>query len=750
MPRHIPAAAPPQRLLEKARAEYQAHDYAGALRTLAHAERLGVRSGDMHFMKAASLLKTGCADEAYPAAELAMKLYPRHPRVLALMGAIEVQRVQYKRAAEVLKRSLDLDPKGDGVWQEYASVLYRLADYEGSRQAGARALQLTPNDPAALGNYASALRETGESLEAIPYFRKACAIEPRHRHNRTNLLFACLYDHRIGAGQVKAETQAWAETLASQAVAAPASWPARPGRVRLGIFSNDLRLHACAYFLIPLIANLDRSRFEVVLVSLNPSQDHVTEKIRQYADQFLDVSRNSEAEVVALVRNAGLDALVDLGGYAGASPLTYMVHQLAPVQLTWLGYPGTTGMKQIGYRVTDSIGDPEGCEGNYTETLLRAPVFCAYHPLVTNPLGIYAQRYRVRETPALANGYVTFGSCNGMAKLTKPTLDLWSAVLANCPGSRLLIEASGLDQPSLRERMEQRLRAHGIDTSRVELVARSSANQYLTYHRIDIALDTTPVTGGTTTCDSLWMGVPVVSLAGGMFHQRVSAPFLHATGLDELICDTPQRYVEVACALADDVEQLNALRLSLRQRAEQSAMCDAAGFAAWLEERLGELVAPAKPVPPRELSPAQGVYFGGTWHGYNDIVLSVAAHLHQREYTPLRNLLENLTSSWYRHWMVAYALAITEYESGDKAYAIELLVEGIGMRPYALPLYRLLAHWLDEGKLDKSSLAQLLHEQFGLMLETLEASPVPSVFEILGIEVKTQAAAAPEAAEVPV
>ncbi|SOY68081.1 conserved hypothetical protein, Tetratricopeptide repeats [Cupriavidus taiwanensis] len=746
MPRHIPAAATPQRLLDKARAQFQADDYAGALKTLGQAERIGVRTVDKHFLKAASLYKLDRHDEALAAVETALECYPKHARVLALAGAIEVQRARYQRAAELLKRSLDIDPRGHGVWQEYAAVLYRLMDYEGSRLAGLQALRVAPNDSAALGNYASALRETGESVEAITYFRKACAVDPAHRHNRTNLLFACLYDDKTDAAQILHETQSWAQTLAALTAVAPPAWPTRQGRVRLGVFSNDLRLHACAYFLIPLLANLDRNRFEVVLVSLSPALDHITEKIRQYADEFLDVSRMREEDVVAMVRAAGLDALVDLGGYAGASPLTYMVHQLAPVQLTWLGYPGTTGMRQIGYRITDGIGDPEGSDKHYTETLLRADVFCAYHPLVTNPLGIYARRYRVNDTPALANGYITFGACHSMAKLTAPTLQLWAAVLAACPGSRLLIEASGLDQDSLRGRTLARLEANGIDTARVDLVARNSANQYVTYHRIDIALDTTPVTGGTTTCDTLWMGVPVVSLAGSMFHQRVSAPFLHATGLDDLICDTPQRYVEVASALAADVGQLNALRQSLRQRVESSAMCDAAGFARWFEGQLAELVGQRRPVPAAAPQDApSGVHFGGKWHGYNEIVLSVAAHLHRREYEPLRNLLENLTSSWYRHWLVAYALAVIERDGGDAAFAIELLIESIGMRPYALPLYRLLAHWLEQDGLDRGSLAQLLQDQFGLTLETLEASPVPTVFDVLGIAVQ---AATPVQAEV--
>jgi len=322
---------------------------------------------------------------------------------------------------------------------------------------------------------------------------------------------------------------------------------------------------------------------------------------------------------------------------------------------------------------------------------------------------------------------------------------LWSAVLARCPNARLLVEAAGCDRDSVRDMLRTRMEQHGIDTSRVEMINRDGANQYLTYHRIDIALDTAPVTGGTTTCDAIWMGVPIVSFAGDTFHQRVSAPFLRAAGLEELICETEERYVEVACALASDVAQLEGIRQSIRPRAEQSEMFDAPRFATWFEDQVAEMVKGFKPEAQERAERKEGVFFGGTWYPAEDLVLSVAAHLHMREYVPLRNVLENLTSTWYRHWMVAYGLAEIKYADGQHDEAIELLVEAIGMRPYALPLYRKLGIWMDEQGLDKSALAQLLDDQFGLTLDILESSPPPTVFEVLGITIEhTQSLVAEE------
>ncbi|QET05859.1 MULTISPECIES: O-linked N-acetylglucosamine transferase, SPINDLY family protein [Cupriavidus] len=730
--------SPAQRLIQQAWAAHASGRFAEAIKLAGTAKRSGASLADASYIEAVAMSGLGRNAEAKALGEASLKRFPNHAGFLGMLGTLELQLENFDVAAKLLKSSLDLQPEVGHLWQAYGAAMFALGHYNDARIAGERAVALLPNDPAVVGNYASALRESGATMEAIPVMRQACALDPLQRINRSNLLFTILYDETIGAEQLRREATDWAETLARMPI--DGKLPELSGsdgdKIRIGILSNDLRRHAVAYFLIPLIANIDRTRFEVHLFSLTSVTDNVTQKIRQYAESFQDVSKLKEAEVVRRIRAARCDVMVDLGGYTGASPLQYMVHRLAPKQLTWLGYPGTTGMKEIEYRVTDWTADPAGFEHNYSEKLLRAPIFSAFHPMVTNPLFIYEPKYRVCPTPALENGYITFGSCNHIAKLGPKTMRLWSAVLARCPNSRLLVEAAGCDRESVREMLRTRMEQHGIDTSRVDMIPRDGANQYLTYHRIDIALDTAPVTGGTTTCDAIWMGVPVVTFAGDTFHQRVSTPFLRAAGLDELICETEERYIEVACALASDIAQLDGIRQSIRPRAEKSEMFDAPRFATWFEDEVTEMVREFKPTSHERVARREGVFFGGTWYPAEDLVLSVAAHLHLREYGPLRNVLENLTSTWYRHWMIAYGLAEIKYAEGKHEEAIELLVEAIGMRPYALPLYRKLGIWMDEQGLDKSALAQLLDDQFGLALETLEASAVPDVFEILGITIE--------------
>jgi len=725
---------PAQRMIQQAWNAYNANKYADSLKQSRAVKRIAGSLPDAYYLEALSLSGMNHHEEAKRLAEAGMKRFPNHAGFLGLIGALEIALENYAEGIPLLQRSLALQPGSAHLWGVLGTAMFYTGDYFGAQLAGEKAAALLPNDAIAVGNYASALRESGSTIEAIPIFRRACALDPTQRVNRSNLLFSLLYDENIGADELRREAMDWASTLARTTIDAPALQPSEGERIRIGILSNDLRRHACAYFLIPLIANLDRARFEVHLFSLSNVNDNITRKIRVYAEGFHDLYKMSEADVVRAVRAQRCDVMIDLGGYTGASPLTYMVQRLAPKQLTWLGYPGTTGMPQIDYRVTDWTADPEGFDHNYTEKLLRAPVFSAFHPSVTNPLAIYEERYRVKPTPALTNGYITFGSCNTIAKLGPKTMRLWSAVLARCPNSRMLVEAAGCDQEKVREMLFERMAAHGIDTSRVELINRDGANQYVTYHRIDIALDTAPVTGGTTTCDAIWMGVPVVTFAGDTFHQRVSAPFLHAAGLDDLICDTEERYVDVACALAADVQQLDSIRQSIRPRAEQSEMFDAPRFAGWFEDQLTEICADTKPIAPRTAPRQQGIYFGGQYYAAEDLLMSVAAHMHLGEWRAVHNVLENLTSTWYRHWAVAYGLAEYHYHNEAPDTAIELLVEAIGMRPYALGLYRKLAVWLAEQNLDRSALASLLEEQFGLTLDALEAMPLPNAFEMLGLE----------------
>ncbi len=518
---------------------------------------------------------------------------------------------------------------------------------------------MKPGDARVLSNYANALKETGDVPGAVAVLRQAVAQAPRSELVRFNLMFTMLFDESTTASGLLAEARQCA-ALMKPPGAGDRSLPLRAdnGRIRVGLLSNDLHAHACAYFIVPFVANIDHSRVELFVFSLNGHHDNITAKIRHHADHFIDVAGRSAEQVIDTVREAGLDVLFDLGGYTRNTPLYYMVHRLAVNQVTWIGYPGSTGMPQIDYRITDPVLDPEGYEANYSEQLLRAPVISvAYHPLVGRPLDAYAPAYRPRATPALTNGYITFGCCINLGKISSRTLRLWAAVLARCAGSRLLLECAGLDNDAVRMPLLERMAVAGIDGDRVICVPRSAANQYVLYHDIDVVLDTAPLTGGANACDALWMGVPIVTLTGNACHERVATAFVRAVGLHGLACETEAQYVDTAVALVSDIGELNALRQSIRPMFEASPLFDAAGHCRWLEAQMARWVGTYRRPGQIELPPGEGVFFGGRWHSLPEIIEAVVAALECGDHSALENVLENISAKWSRHWLVAYALS---------------------------------------------------------------------------------------------
>jgi len=724
-----------QQLLRDAWRNFHGGRFEAADELAKRTQRLNERIPDVHYIRSVASTQRHQFAEAEAIVREGLEYFPSHAQLNEQLGLILIKAGRFREAASILATCVAVESPSHSAWTNYASALFHLSDFAGARHASEQALAIQPDDTVALSNLGSTLLQTGLASDAMVVFRKVCQIAPTYLVNRSNLLMAALCDDGMSAADIRSEAEAAAECLPRPPTSiAPNTRKDSNRKIRLGILSADFHRHACAYFLIPFLANLDHRQIDVHLYSIGKTKDQITEKCRCYADVFLDVSALPGNRIIDHVREAELDVLIDLGGHSGRSPLRYMTWQLAPLQLTWLGYAGTTGVGEIQYRISDWTADPEGTEDAYTEALLRAPqIFCTYHPLVTAPLQIYANRYRVQPTPATSNGFITFGSCNNISKLTNRTLQLWGAVLANHSNSRLLVEAHGLDKESVKRTLLERMVLAGIDTTRVDLVNRSSDNQYLTYHQIDIALDTTPMTGGTTTCDALWMGVPVVTLEGAAFHRRISATILHSVGLQALVCASDQEYVERAVQLASDIDFLNDLRLSLRQRFEKAPVSDAAGFSRWFENTIAGLIDGEDASRPDVPAHDRPIFFAGELHQPGEIIAAVGALLAKRDHPQLLNLLENLTSIWHRHWLVAYAMAEVHHQKGESEASLELLIEAIGLRSYSLPLYRLLSARMDEYQHDKSALQELLVNSFGIELAHLDQSPVPTFFDILGL-----------------
>ncbi len=389
------------------------------------------------------------------------------------------------------------------------------------------------------------------------------------------MLRARLLHDRDDAATLAAAHRAW-----DDAHGKPARLFARPfandrapeRRLRVGYVSPDFRRHAVSIFFLPFLGAHDRANFDIACYSDWHRPDENTETIRGLSNLFRHVHAVDDDALAEMIRRDGIDILVDLAGHQPSSRMLMFASKPAPVQVSWLGYPGTTGLSAIDWRISDAVCDPPEDDALSSERVLRLPGFHAYvGPVESLP---------VTPLPA-ASGPITFGSFNYLAKLSDTTLRLWARVLAAVPDSRLLLKGSyAVDEPT-REMYRARFLAAGLPADRFEIVPRSpTVIEHLElYGRIDIALDPAPYCGTTTTCEALWMGVPVLTLKGDRHAARVGASLMQQVGLPDFVAASADEYVAHAVRWAQDRAALAELRAALRARMQASPLCDVTGLA---------------------------------------------------------------------------------------------------------------------------------------------------------------------------
>lgn len=442
----------------------------------------------------------------------------------------------------------------------------------------ARTLALKPDHADTHNNLGLALMAQGRLDQANVCYRHALAIKPGHAGAHSNLLLCMQYDAASTGRIILAESRAWAERHGRFVPGMPFANARDPARcLRVGYVSADFRTHSVSYFFEALLAAHDPARVEATCYADVTQPDRVTRRLELAARHWRPIFGRSDDDVAAQIRADGIDILIDLAGHLGNRRLALFARRAAPVQATWLGYPGTTGLAAIDWRITDEIADPPGpADDEHAERLMRLPTpFLCYRPPDDAP----AVDARNADLP------ITFGSFNNLPKVTAATVALWAPVLGALPDARLLLKSASLADPETRARYADLFADCGIAADRIEMVpwVMDSAGHLGLYRRVDIALDTFPYHGTTTTCEALWMGVPVVTLAGARHAARVGASLLGTVGLDELVATTPADFQRVAIALAVDRPRLAALRSELRARAAASPLCDARGFAGRFE-----------------------------------------------------------------------------------------------------------------------------------------------------------------------
>jgi predicted O-linked N-acetylglucosamine transferase (SPINDLY family) len=562
------------------------------------------------------LYRRGELEESERWYRAALERAPRHAETLNSLGVVLKDLGRRDEAIDCWRRATAINPRL-ATAHNNLGALYRLMRRPRLAHEHLRtALQLAPRDTVAAANLAHVLLEQGRTSEAETLARRIverdpasaeghhmlgfalayqCEIEPAieaflqaHRHEPksggviSNALFASLYSDRRDAQGV----------LALHRELAPRIRPARPAperrrnergperRLRIGYLSPDLRTHPVSAFLEPVLAHHERARFEVACYSTTSAPDAVTERLRAHAAIWRDCSGWSDARVAELIEVDGVDILVDLAGHTALNSAAVLRSKPAPVQALYIGYPSTSGLPEMDYVIADGHLCPPGSETLYGEKVVRVEgSYWCFRPPADAPA--------VGALPALASGHVTFGSYNAYQKLGDTAVALWARVLRAVPDSRLVLKALAFADPSVRRRAQRRFADAGIAESRIEAIPPTEpADHYADYGRLDVALDTTPYNGATTTCEALWMGVPVISLAGDRFCGRMGLSLLENLGLPELVARDADSFLQIAVALASDLPRLQFLRNELRERMAASPVCDGAKAARALEVAL--------------------------------------------------------------------------------------------------------------------------------------------------------------------
>jgi predicted O-linked N-acetylglucosamine transferase (SPINDLY family) len=535
------------------------------------------------------LLKQGQPEEALQMAQKAMALQPDIPESQFAMGAVLERQRRYEPAEACYRRVLELKPDHAFAHNQLGIVLKDTGRYGPAIEIFHAGLQHHPDDADLHGNLANTLVDCGRVHEAITEYRCALRCNPNHVVGHSNLLLALNYAADLAPGQILAEHKEWARLHATGPAKStrPLSPDRTPGRrLRIGYVSPDFREHSVAHFVQPLFAAHDHARVEVFAYADLSRPDRVTENIQRCCDQWRSITGVQDEQAADMIRRDRIDILIDLAGHTGNNRLLLLAHRPAPIQATYVGYCATTGMPSVDYRFTDANADPPGMtDAFYTEKLIRLPgCFLCYLPANDAP--------PVAPSPAAANsGCVTFGSFNNLAKVAPPVIEAWAQVLRAVPNARMVVKCKGLHDPGVQEDVRQRFAAHGISADRLELYgATMPFLQHLNlYNRVDIALDTFPYNGTTTTCESMWMGVPVIALAGNTHASRVGVSLLSSVGLADLTASTRDAYVQLAVALANDIPRLQSLRATFRDRMTSSPLMDAKRLARGIEDAYAQM-----------------------------------------------------------------------------------------------------------------------------------------------------------------
>jgi protein O-GlcNAc transferase len=537
----------------------------------------GPKHAEAHSNLGVALRDKGELDEAIIVYRQAISLNPNLPEAHSNLGNALSGKGHFNEAIAAHRQAIALRSNYAEAFSNLGMALRNKGDLDGAIAACQRAIALNPALPEVYSNLGNCLKDKGQLDESIAAYRQAMALAPSDPKAHSDLILTLHYHHAY-AQTIAEECRHWnrrhAEPL-RKLIQSHSNDPTPDRRLRIGYVSPDFRRHPVGRFMLPLLGAHDRRAFEIFCYAQTRRPDQITAELQAHADIWRSIVNLSDSQVADTIRQDRIDILVDLAMHTADNRLLVFAQKPAPMQATYLAYAGGTGLDTIDYRLTDRYLDPnEANDVNYVEKSIRLDGTYWCYPLSNENIPI-------NQLPALTAGRITLGCLNNFCKVTNGTLETWATLLRDLPNARLLFYSPA---GSHHDGAMRFFKDRGIAADRLEIVGRVSPGDYLaTYNRIDIALDTFPYAGGATTCDALWMGVPVVTLASGMAVGRAGVSILSNAGLPELIAQTPEQYERIVLDLASDLRRLAELRAALRQRLQSSLLMDADRLARGIE-----------------------------------------------------------------------------------------------------------------------------------------------------------------------
>jgi len=568
------------------------NDYANLLRETGRNEQaismyqtallLDDGNASTHIGLGIALRATGHLDLAIEAYRTMLVRLPNNAVAHNNIGSIQQTQGQVEAAMQSFQRALEIEPRFADAHCNMGICLMSLARFEESLESTAKALQLDTNHLQANTNMGSVLFSMGRNEEAIKHSRRALKNNPQWEYLHSNLLFYISHSGQLDPAAMFAEHLRFSDQFEAPQRAA---WPRHANvrdperRLRIGFVSADLHSHAVANFITPIFENLCHAPgLELLAYANSRHDDAVSRHLQGLVSVWRQVELLSHEELAQLITNDAIDILIDLSGHTGDNRLLAFARKPAPLQASWIGYPGTTGLQAMDYYLSDRFFSPPGLlDDQFTEKLVRLPVCAPFLPAQSAP--------SINPLPASEKGYITFGSFNRASKLSPEVVALWSQLLRALPGAKMLLAA--MPDTQVSDRLRSWFAKEGITVDRLSFHARTNTHDYLAmYHLVDVCLDTFPYTGGTTTCHALWMGVPTLTMPGLSLPSRASAALNLQVGLDEFIAHDGEDFVNKGLQVAGDITHLAALRAGMRARVENSAIGQPALIAASVESAL--------------------------------------------------------------------------------------------------------------------------------------------------------------------